>query len=63
LSNHCQGLRCTFSQICTKFDEVHLSGPSQNQIRPGTQLQMNGHTRSAHPPSCMKLCTLTPKIC
>jgi hypothetical protein len=25
LSNHCQGLRCTFSEIYTKFDAVPLS--------------------------------------
>jgi hypothetical protein len=34
LSNHCQGLRNTFSQICTKFDAVPLLDPSQNYIRP-----------------------------
>jgi hypothetical protein len=33
LSNHCQGLRSTFSEICTKFDAVPLSDPSRNRIR------------------------------
>jgi hypothetical protein len=28
LSNHCQGLRRTSSQICTKFDAIPLSDPS-----------------------------------
>jgi hypothetical protein len=38
----CQGLHHTFSKICTKFDAVSLSDPSQNHIRPDTQLQTKG---------------------
>jgi hypothetical protein len=36
LSNHCQGLYHTFSEICTDVDAVPLSDPSQNCIRPDT---------------------------
>jgi hypothetical protein len=36
LSNHCQGLLDTFSEMCTKFDAVPLSDPFQNHIRPDT---------------------------
>jgi hypothetical protein len=32
MSNHFQGLCSTFSEICTKFDDVSLSDPSQNCI-------------------------------
>jgi hypothetical protein len=30
LSNHCQGLRHTFIEICTEFDAVPLSDPSRS---------------------------------
>jgi hypothetical protein len=55
--------RCTFSEICTEFDAVPLSAPSRNRIRPDTRLQIKGCKILDHPPSCVKLCTLTPKIC
>jgi hypothetical protein len=32
LSNHFQGLRRTFSEICKKFDTVPLLDPSRNSI-------------------------------
>jgi hypothetical protein len=38
LSNHCLGLRHTFSEICTKFNVVPLSVPTRNDIRPDTWL-------------------------
>jgi hypothetical protein len=38
LSNHCQGLRCNFSKILTKFDAVLLSDLLQNCIRPDRRL-------------------------
>jgi hypothetical protein len=63
LSDNFQGLHYTLSKICTKFDEVPLSDPSRNHIRPNTQLQIKGCNKSAYPPSCMKFCTWTPKIC
>jgi hypothetical protein len=40
LSNLCQGLRHTLSEICTKFDAVPLSDPSRNRISPYTRLQI-----------------------
>jgi hypothetical protein len=60
LSNHCQGLRRTFSEICTQFyavplsihreiasGQIHdpLSVPSRNHIRPDTRLQIKGPTK------------------
>jgi hypothetical protein len=36
LTNHCQGLHRTFSEICTKSDAVPLSDPSRNVIRANT---------------------------
>jgi hypothetical protein len=41
LSNHCQGLCRTFSEICT-FDIVPLLAPSRNSIRQDTRLQIKG---------------------
>jgi hypothetical protein len=65
LSNHCQGLRTFFQDShkiwCTLA--VPLSDPFQNCIGPDTQLQIKGRKKSACPPACLKLCTLTPKIC
>jgi hypothetical protein len=63
LSNHCQGLRRILSTIFTQFHAVLLSDPSRNSIRPHTRLQMKGRKKSAHPPSWVKFCTLTLKIC
>jgi hypothetical protein len=63
LSDRCQGLRSTFSEICTKFDAIPLLDPSYNCIRPFTQLQIKGRKKSEHPPSSVKFCTVTPKIC
>jgi hypothetical protein len=63
VSNHCQGLRRTFTQICTKLDAVPLPDPPWNRIRPHTRLQIKGRKTSARPPSCVKYCILTPKIC
>jgi hypothetical protein len=50
LSNHCQGLRHTFSEICTKSDAIPLSDASQNHARPNTRLQIKGRK---------KICTST----
>jgi hypothetical protein len=44
LSNHCQGLRRTFSKICTKCDAIRLSDPSQNCVRPDIQLRVKGRS-------------------
>jgi hypothetical protein len=63
LPSHCQGLRGTSNEICTKLNAILLSGPSRNHIRPDRRLKINGRKKSAHPPSCTKLCALTPKIC
>jgi hypothetical protein len=52
-----------FFRICTRLDAPWLSDPSWNCIRPDIQLHIKGHKKSACPPSCMKFCTLTPKIC
>jgi hypothetical protein len=41
---------------------VPLSDPSRNRIRPDTRLQIKGRNKSAWPPSCVKFCSLTPKI-
>jgi hypothetical protein len=46
LSNHCRGLRLTFSEICTKFDAVPLSYPSRILIWPDTPPQINGRETS-----------------
>jgi hypothetical protein len=54
LSNHCQGLRRTFSYICTIFVAVPLSDPLRKPIRPDTRLQINGRKN--------QLVWLTPKI-
>jgi hypothetical protein len=51
LSNHCRGLRCTVSEICTKFDAVPLSEPSPNLIRPETRLQMKGRKNQHFEPA------------
>jgi hypothetical protein len=63
LSNHCQGYRRTFSQMCTKYDDFPLSYSSRNRIRLDTWLQIKGRKRSALPPSSVKCCTPSPKIC
>jgi hypothetical protein len=50
LSNHCQGLCRTFSEICTKFDAVPLSNPSRNRIGPDIRLQIKGRKKQqVHP--------------
>jgi hypothetical protein len=38
--SRCQGLCDTSSEIFRKFDAVALTDPSQNHIRPNTQLQI-----------------------
>jgi hypothetical protein len=53
LSHHCQGLCRTSSEICA----------TQNGIRPDTWLQVKRQKASAHPPICVKFCTLTSKMC
>jgi hypothetical protein len=58
LSNLCQGLRRTFSEICTKCDAVPLPDPSRNDVRSDTRLQIKVFKKSARPPSCVK-CTST----
>jgi hypothetical protein len=50
LSNHCQGLRRTFSNICTKFDAAPLSDPSRNHSRPDKELQIKARkNQHVHP--------------
>jgi hypothetical protein len=50
LSNHCQCPSRT-SEICTKFDAVPLSDPSQNCIRSDTWPQIKGRkNQHVHPP-------------
>jgi hypothetical protein len=51
-----------YSKTCTKFDAVLLLDPLWNRIRPDTWLQIDGCKKSARPPSCLKFCTLTPKM-
>jgi hypothetical protein len=63
LSNHCQGLHCSFSEICIKSYAVHLSDPIQRHTRQDTRLQAKERKKSTHPPTCVKFCTLTSKIC
>jgi hypothetical protein len=41
---------------------VPLSDPSQNHIRPDTELQIKGRKKSVSPLSCVKFCTLAPKL-
>jgi hypothetical protein len=62
LSYHCQGLRRTLSEVCTKLGAVPLLDPSRNRIRPDTRLQIEGRKKSAPPPSWVILCILTTKI-
>jgi hypothetical protein len=47
LSNHCQGLRLTFSNICTKFDAVPLSDPSQKSAHPPHEILYSDSLRFA----------------
>jgi hypothetical protein len=63
LFNHSLGPRHMFSDICTQFDAVSLPDPLRNLIRPDTRFQIKGCKKSACPPSWVKFCTLTPKIC
>jgi hypothetical protein len=56
------GLSSHISEICTKFDEHPLLGPSRNRIRPYTRPQIKRGKKSSRP-SCVKFCTLTPKMC
>jgi hypothetical protein len=50
LPNHYQGLRRTFSKICTKFSAVHLLDPSRNRFRPDTRIQIKGRKNEhVHP--------------
>jgi hypothetical protein len=57
LYNHCQRLRLTFPEICTKSDLVPLSDQLRNRIRPVTRLQIKGCKKSARPPRCEILYT------
>jgi putative salt-induced outer membrane protein YdiY len=52
-SNHCQGLRHTFSEFCTKFDAVPLWDTSRNRTRQDKRLQIKGRKESALPFSCL----------
>jgi hypothetical protein len=63
LCNLVQGLRLTFSQICTQFDAVPLSERYRNRIRPVSPLEIKGRKKLALPLSCLKVCTLTRNIC
>jgi hypothetical protein len=66
LCNHCQGLCCTSSEICTKYDAHSLflcrihHRITSGQIHDSKQKDVK---KLAHPPSYMKFCILTPKIC
>jgi hypothetical protein len=40
LSNHCQGLRSTLYETCTKSDAISFSDPPLNRFRPDTRLQI-----------------------
>jgi hypothetical protein len=62
LFNHCRCLCLQFSEICSNCNAVTLLDPSRNRIRPDTRLQIKGRKESAHPISCLKFYTLTPKI-
>jgi hypothetical protein len=53
---------CLIIWHCTKFDAHSLLDPWWNHIRPETQLQIKGHKKWTQLPSCMKFCTLTPKL-
>jgi hypothetical protein len=48
LSDHCQGIRRTFSEICTKFDAVPLPDASRNHIRLGTGLLIKEGQKNQH---------------
>jgi hypothetical protein len=52
----------TLSEICRTFDAVPLSDPPRYHIRPDARLPLKACKESARPPSCVKLCTLIPKI-
>jgi hypothetical protein len=52
LSNHWKGAITLFLKFCTKFDAVSLL---RNCLKPDAWLQIEGHKKSAHPPSCAKL--------
>jgi hypothetical protein len=47
LCNHCPGLCCTFSKICTKFNAVPLSDPSRNRIRADMWLHIKEYKKIA----------------
>jgi hypothetical protein len=51
-----------FRRFAKKFDAHWLLGPLRNRNRPDTRLKIKGR-KSPHPTSCVKFCTLTPKIC
>jgi hypothetical protein len=65
MSNHCQGIRHTFSEICIKFDAHSLSLCQLHRETASGQINNSkkGRKKSARPPGCMKFCTLPPKIC
>jgi hypothetical protein len=49
-------------QLLSPVNTLDKEVASQNHIRPDTTLQIKGHKKSARPPGCMKLYTLTPKL-
>jgi hypothetical protein len=61
LSKHCQGLRCTFSEVCTKYDAHSLflcritTGQMHDWKKKGIKI--------ACLPSCVKFCTPNPRVC
>jgi hypothetical protein len=59
----CQGLRSILLEISSNFDAVPLWDSMGNHNRRDTGLQIKGRKKSAHPPSCVKSSTVTPKIC
>jgi hypothetical protein len=55
---------CTVIGVLTKlFTDVDMLLLLTNCQKPHTQLQIKGRKKSTRPSSCMKFCTLTPKIC
>jgi hypothetical protein len=61
LSNHFRGLCGTFPEIYKRFD-AHLLFHCLID-KPNAWLQIKGHNKLARPPSCLKFCILTSKIC
>jgi hypothetical protein len=63
LSDNCQGIRRTFSEIYTKMYPVPLSDPSWKHNRSDIRFYIKGRKKSVHPPISLSFYTLTSKIC